>query len=123
VFLFKRNSIAILSVSAGSTLTLSNTVTTSFNCSSISHMHDDTFLVCTLEDRRTVRTIDTHGNEGDIEHLPIPDKTYTVGKSACCYIPSSQAIAFSDQEQDTVYICGKMSGKGHETIDAKIPGL
>ena len=85
-------------------------------------MHDDTFLVCTLEDHQTVRTIDTHGNEGDIEHLRIPDKTYTIDNSACCYIPSSQAIVFSDKEQGTVYICGTMSGEGHETVDAKIPG-
>jgi len=122
LFLFNRNSIALLSVDNDSTITLVNTITTSFDCGSISHMHDDTFLVCTLEDRRTVRTIDTHGKEGDIEHLRIPDKTYSIGKSACCYIPTSQAIVFSDEEQGTVYICGTMSGKGHEATDVKIPG-
>jgi len=117
LFLFKRKSIAILSASADSTLTLLKTITTSFNCGSISHMYDGTFLVSSLYDPRPIRTIDSHDKEEDIHHIQLPDKTYTIGRSACSYIPSSKTVLFSDRDQNTVYMCNYITGEVCETKD------
>jgi len=118
-----RRTIALLSVSQDSVITLQKTLTTSFWCCSISPLDTDTFVVSTLHNKPPVRTIDVHGNEGEIQHKFLPDKTYSSTlESACAYIPSTKTLVVTDRIQHTVYICDLTSGKGHVIKNDKIRG-
>ena len=104
-----------------SVITLQKTLTTSFYCGSISTLGTDTFVVSTTGNKRPVRTIDVHGNEGEIQHKLLPNKTYMcTSDSACAYIPSTKTLVFSDEDQHTVYMCDLTSGEGHVIKNDKI---
>ena len=107
-----RKSISLLSVSVNNSITLLQTLTTSFDCYSISPLDDDLLLVNTYGHERPVHTIDVHGKEGHIQHKTLPDKIYEKRKGACAYIPSTKTIVFSDRTQDTLYMCDTTSGEG-----------
>jgi len=83
-------------------------------------MDADTFIVSTYFHERPVRTIDIQGNEGDIQHKLLPDKTYGPFSSACTYISSTNTLVFSDRFQHTVYVCDLTSGEGHVIKSDKI---
>ena len=105
-----------------SVITLQNTLATSFHCGSISLLDANTFVVSTYNnDPRPVCTIDVHGNEGEIQHKVLPDKTYSgTLECACAYIPSTKTIVFADAYQNTVYICDITSGEGRVIVNDKI---
>ena len=109
----RRKSIALLSVSKESNITVQKTLATSFVCSTISPLDADTFVISTANHPRPVRTITIQGREGDIQHRLLPDKTYTMYKSACAYIPSTKTLVFVDTLKHTVYMCDITSGEGH----------
>ena len=109
-----------MSVSENNSITLLKTVSTTFNCLNISTTSDDTFLISTVDHPRPVRTIDVDGNEGDIQHELLPDKSYKIDKSACTYIPSTKTLVFLDTELHKVYICDTTSGAGHLIKNDKI---
>jgi len=116
-----RFSVALLSVAKDSVITLQKTLTTSFFCGSISTLDTDTFVVSTVYNKPPVRTIDVHGNEGEIQHKLLPDKTYSnIWDSACAYIPQTKTLVFSDHDQHTVYMCDLTSGDGHVIKNDKI---
>ena len=118
---YHRTSIALMSVSEESTITLYKTLNTSFKCSTISPLDTGTFIVTTVDNPRPVRTIDVHGNEGEIQHKLLPDKSY--GKyfvSACTNVQSTKTIVFTDRDQHTVYMCNITSGEGHVIKNDKI---
>jgi len=109
----RRKSIALMSVSKESNITVQKTLTTSFESSTISPLDADTFVISATNHPRPVRTITIQGREGDIQHRLLPDRTYTTKNSACTYIPSTNTIVFTDQCQHTVYMCNITSGEGH----------
>jgi len=113
-------SIALMSVSDDSSITLLRTLSTSFCCINISSMDADTFIVSTYFHERPVRTIDLQGNEGDVQHKLLPDKSYVLFESACTYISSTNTLLFSDWNQNTVYMCDLTSGEGHVIKSDKI---
>jgi len=117
---FHRCSIALMSVSDDSSITLLMTLSTSFCCYSISSMDADTFIVSTYFHERPVCTIDLQGNVGDIQHKLLPDKSYGLFDSACYYISSTNTLVFSDRDQNTVYMCDVTSGEGHVIKSDKI---
>ena len=117
---FHRCSIALMSVSDDSSITMLRTLSTSFCCYSISSMDTDTFIVSTYFHERPVRTIDIQGNEGDIQHKLLPDKAYGPFESACTCISSTNTLLFSDWNQNTVYMCDLTSGEGHVIKSDKI---
>jgi len=119
-YIFYRDSIALMSVSDDSSITLLKTLPTSFGCDNISPMDADTFMVSTYDHERPVRTIDLQGNEGDVQHKLLPDKAYTLDESACIYIPSTNTLVFSVWCQDTVFMCELTSGEGHVIKSDKI---
>jgi len=121
-YIFHRCSIALMSVSDDSSITLLKTLPTSFCCDNISPMDTDTFIVSTYDHEPPVRTIDLQGNEGDIQHRQLPDKAYYIDESTCTYIPSTHTLVFSDRNQDTVYMCELTSGEGHVIKSDKIVG-
>jgi len=101
-----------MSVSKNSTITMLKEITTTFLCDSISLLDVDTFLVGTYGHRPPICTIDVEGNEREVQHKLLPDKTYRLGESACVYIPLTETILFTDNEQHTVYMCDIKSGEG-----------
>jgi len=101
-----------MSVSENSTITMLKEITTTFRCDYISLLDVDTFMVGTYGHRPLICTIDVDGNEGEIQHKLLPDKTYKLGKSACAYIPSPETILFTDNDKHTVYMCDIKSGEG-----------
>jgi len=109
----RRKSIALMSVSKESNITVQKTLTTSFGCSTISPLEADTFVTSTANHLRHVRTITVQGKEGDIQHRLLPDNTYTVYDSTCTYLPSTNTLVFVDKYQHTVYMCSITSGEGH----------
>jgi len=109
-----------MSVSENSTITMLKEITTTFKCDSISLLGVDTFMVGTYGHRPPICTIDVDGNEGEIQHELLPDKTYTFGMSACSYIPSPETILFTDREQHTVYLCDIRSGEDRVITHDKI---
>ena len=117
-----RYSIALLSVAEDSVITLQKILTTSFYCVSISPLGTDMFVVSTRYNKPPVRTIDVHGNEGEVEHKLLPDKTYISWTSACAYIPSTKTLVFADADQHTVYMCDLTSGDGRVIKNDKIRG-
>jgi len=107
-------------VTEDSVITLHKTLKTSFYCGSISILDTDTFVVSTT-DNQPVRTIDVHGNEREIQHKLLPDKTDSfTWSSACAYIPSTKTLVFSDQLQHTVYMCDLTSGDGRVIVNDQI---
>jgi len=108
-----------MSVSENSTITMLKEITQTFKCDSISLLDVDTFMVGTYGHRPLIRTIDIDGNEGEVQHKLLPDKTYKLGKSACTYIPSPETILFTDKEQHTVYVCDIRSGEGRVITNDK----
>ena len=111
-----------MSVSEESTITLCKTLNTSFMCSSISPLDTDTFIVTAVDNPRPVRTIDVHGNEGEIQHTLLPEKSYGYLLSAFTYIKSVNTLVFTDRDQRTVYMCDITSGKGHVIKNDNIIG-
>jgi len=108
-------------VDKDSVITLQKTLTTSFFGGFISLLDTNTFVVSTTTHQRPVRTIDVYGNEGEIQHKLLPDKTYsTTWKSTCVYIQSTKTLVFADQDQHTVYMCNITSGDGHVIKNDKI---
>jgi len=108
-------------VDKDSVITLQKTLTTSFDCVSISPLDTDTFVVSTPYSKPPVRSIDVHGNEREIQHKLLPDKTYNnIWDSACDYIPQTKTLVFSDQYQHTVYMCDLTSGGGRVIVGDKI---
>jgi len=100
-------------VSKESNITLQRTLATSFECSTISPLDADTFVISTANHLRPVRTITIQGKKGDIQHRLLPDKTYTTKNSACTYLPSTKTLVFVDASQHTVYMCDITSRDGH----------
>ena len=119
----RRNSIALMYVSAKSCITLQKTLTTSFACSTIALLEDDTFIVGTINHQHPVRTISVQGQEGDIRHKLLPDKKYRRHESSCTYVPCTKTVVFSDIDQDTVYMCDITSGESRVIKSDKIRGL
>jgi len=118
-----RRSIALLSVAEDSVIKLHKTLTTSFSCGFISPLDTDTFVVSSPYSKPPVRMIDVHGNEGEIQHKILPDKTYSnTSESACAFIPHTKTLVFSDQLQHTVYMCDLTSGEGPVIKNDKIRG-
>jgi len=111
-----------MSVSSDSTLSLQKTLTTSFSCSSISMLDTDTFVVSTLDHRRSVCTVDVHGNEGDIQQNILFDKQYGLWECACAFVPSTKTIVVSEKNQHTIYMCDITSGKFHVINNDQIRG-
>jgi len=109
-----------MSVSEESTITLYKTLNTSFMCSTISLLGTESFIVNAVENPRPVRTIDVHGNEGEIQHKLLPDNSYISFASACTYIPTTKTVVFTDRDQHTVYMCNITSGEGHVIKNDKI---
>jgi len=109
-----------MSVSENSTITMLKEITTTFTCDSISLLDVDTFMVGTYDHRPPVCTIDVDGNEAEVQHKLLPDKTYTFCASACSYIPSPETILFTDRAQHTVYMCDIRSGEGRVITNDKI---
>jgi len=109
-----------MSVSKNSTITMLKEITTTFTCDYISLLDVGTFMVGTNDHRPPICTIDVDGNEGEVQHKLLPDKTYKLGESACAYIPSPETILFTDKEQHTVYVCDIRSGEGRVITHAKI---
>jgi len=107
-----RTGLSLLSVAGNNSITLLKTISASFSCFSISLLDRDTFLVSTVDHQRPVRTIDVHGNEGDLQHKLLPEQSYKVDKSACTYIPSTKTLVFLDTEQQSLYMCEIMTGEG-----------
>jgi len=108
-------------VSQDNVITLQKTLTTSFYCGDISPLDTDTFVVSTLYNKPPGRTIDVHGNEGEIQHKLLPDKTYSsTWESACAYIPSTKTLVFTDRYQHTVYMCDLTSGEGRVIVNDQI---
>jgi len=101
-----------MSVSENSTITMLKEITTTFKCDSISLLDVGTFMVRTYGQRPPIRTIDVDGNEGEVQHKLIPDKTYKADNSACTYTPLNEIIFFTDREQHAVYMCDINSGEG-----------
>jgi len=100
---------------------LQKTLTISFYCGSISTLGTDTFVVSTVDQKPPVRTIDVHGNEGEIQHKLLPDKTYSgTWSSACAYIPSTKTLVVTDRDQHTVYMCDLTLGEGRVIVNDKI---
>jgi len=116
----RRNSIALMYVSAKSCITLQKTLTTSFACSTIALLEDDTFIVGTINHQHPVRTISVQGQEGDIRHKLLPDKKYRRHESSCTYVPCTKTVVFSDIDQDTVYMCDITSGESRVIKSDKI---
>ena len=102
-----------MSVSKKSNITLQKTLATTFECSTISPLDVDTFVISATNHPRPVRTITIQDREGDIRHRHLPDKTYTIHKSACAYILSTKTLVFVDTSQQTVYMCDITSRDGH----------
>ena len=113
-------SIALMSVSDDSSITLLKILSTSFVCINISSMDADTFIVSTYNHERPVRTIDLQGNVGDIQHKLLPGKAYDPFSRACDYISSTNTLVYSGRFQHTVYICDLTSGEGHVIKSDKI---
>jgi len=107
-------------VAEDSVITLQKTLTTSFYCGSISPLGTDTFVVTTADNNPPVRTIDVHGNEGEIQHKHLPDNTYSFWTSACAYIPSTKTLVVTDRDQHTVYMRDLTSGEGRVIVNDKI---
>jgi len=108
-------------VANDSVITLHKTLATSFFCGSISLLDTDTFVVSTIKDTRPVGTIDVHGNEGEIQHKLLPDKTYrSTWESCCAYIPSTKTVVLTDRDQHTVYMCDISSSNGRVIKNDKI---
>ena len=104
-------------------ITLQKTLPTSFYCGSISPLDTDTFVVSTTGNKPPVRTIDVHGNKGEIKHKLLPDKTYSnIWDIACAYIPSTKTLVVTDRDQHTVYMCDLTSGEGHAIKNYKMRG-
>jgi len=99
-----------MSVSRTNNISLVRTLRPSFFCHSISPMDNDSFIVSTIDHEDPVRTITVHGQEGDVQHAGLPDKTYNVGESQCTYDGSKKTIVFTDRYTHTVYLCNIQSG-------------
>jgi len=74
-------------------------------------MHDDKFLVSTVDHPRAVRTITLQGQEGDVHHAGLPDKVYNVGESMCTYVGTHKTVVFTDKLANRVYMCNIESGR------------
>jgi len=110
-------------VAKDSVITLQKTLTTSFFCGSISPMGTDTFVVSSLDNKPPVCTIDVDGNEGEIQHELLPDKTYSnTWYIACAYIKSTKTIVVTYRDKHTVYMCDLTSGEGRFIVNDKIRG-
>ena len=109
-----------MSVSKNSTITMLKEITTTFLCDSISLLDVDTFLVGTYGHRPPICTIDVEGNEREVQHKLLPDKTYRLGESACVYIPLTETILFTDRDKHTVYMFDIKSGQGRVITHDKI---
>ena len=121
-YIFHRYSIAHMSVSDDSSVTLLKTLPTSFCCDNISPMYADTFMVSTNDHERPICSIDVQGNVEDVQHKLLPDKINDICESACTYIPSTNTLVFSYCDQNTLYMCDVMSGDGHVIKSDKIVG-
>ena len=99
-----------MSVSSTNNICLVRSLTTSFPCYSISPMNDDSFIVSTINHHDPVRTITVQGQEGDVQHSGLPDKTYKVDESKSTFIATKNILVFTDRCNHTVYLCNIQSG-------------
>jgi len=107
---FSDCTIALMSVSKSNNITLVRTLTTSFGCHSISPMDDDSFVLSTFDRHDPVRTITVQGQEGDVQHAGLPDKTYKVDESQCTYIKTHKTVVLTERYTHKVYLCNTESG-------------
>ena len=89
--------ISLLAVSGDSIITPLKTITTSFPCESISVMSIDTFLVGTHDDPRPVHTVTVQGQEGDVQHRSLPNKTYKLGDSKSTFVQHEKTVIITDR--------------------------
>jgi len=104
-------SIALMSVSRTNNICLVRTLTTSFDCFTISPMDEEMFLVSTLDHPHPVRTITVHGKEGDVQHAGLPDKTHKLEWNMCTYVAEHKTLVLTDKEDNKVYLCNTESGR------------
>jgi len=102
-----------MSVSRSNNICLVRTLRTSFYCFSISPMDDDRFVTSTEDHPSPVRTITVQGQEGDVQHAGLPDKTYKGDESQSTYIGTKNILVFTERCNHTVYLCNIQSGSCH----------
>ena len=113
-------SIALLSVSKSNNISLVRTLKLSFYCRSICPMDGDRFILGTVNHPRPVRTITVHGQEGDVQHVGLPDKTYELGYSRCTYVESHKTVVLTVRDDHEVYLSNIENGRCHIVHSDKI---
>jgi len=83
-------------------------------------MDGDRFILSTVDHPRPVRTITVHGQEGDVHHAGLPDKTYKEGDSRCTYMESHKTMVFTDRYAHEVYLSNIENGRCHIVHSDKI---
>jgi len=76
-------------------------------------MDGDRFILSTIDHPRPVRTITIHGQEGDVQHAGLPDKTYKLNESMCTYVESHKTVVFTDYNASEVYLSNIENGRCH----------
>ena len=109
----KFKAIALLSVSKSSNISLVRTLTTSFYCQAICPMDGDRFIINTINHPCPVRTITVQGQEGDVQHACLADKTYKLDESKCTYIEAHKTVVLTDRYDHTVYLSNIENGMCH----------
>ena len=83
-------------------------------------MDGDRFILNTVNHPRPVRTITVQGQEGDVQHASLPDKTYKRGESQCTYITTHKTVVLTDRNAHEVYMSNIENGRCHIVHSDKI---
>jgi len=96
--------ISLLTVARDNSITPITTITTSFFCSSICPIDKDTFLVGTVRHSRPVRTVTVQGQEGNVQHGSLPNKSLSLGDSWCTFVQHKKTVVIADSSAHKVHL-------------------